>query len=833
MAMRIAGTDRPGPAGAGRTLRPGVAVVSRFALRLAVAAALGAGAVSSAAAQPAAEGTRAAAREAAPTVPDAPETYREVLDRYCVACHNERTLTANLALDAVDLAHVGDAAEVWEKVLEKLRTRAMPPPRRPRPADETYDRFAGWLETELDGAAAARPNPGRPTIHRLNRLEYRNAVRDLLGLSVDVDSMLPADDLAYGFDNNADILTIAPGMLERYMSAARRIGRLTVGDAAIDADVVRYPVSSLLVQRDRMSEEMPFGSRGGAAVTHHFPLDGEYVVRLTLRGNGGRREPQEIDIRIDGVRAGLLRAGRGRGGATRGMPTGDDALAVRIPVRAGTRVVSVSFLQRSGVTEGVAPERLPLWTFSTGRGYVEPMALDSVGIEGPYRPASVNRARRIGRGTGPTASRERIFTCRPAGPDDEEACATEILATLARRAYRRPVTDDDLDVLHAFYGEGRRAGGFEGGVQRAIESLLVDPEFLFRIERDPEDAAPGSPYRLSDIELASRLSFFLWSSIPDDELLDAAEAGRLRDPAVLERQVRRMLADERSRVLVGSFAAQWLHLRRMRTVTPDVQAFPGFDDNLRDALVRETELFVESQIREDRSVVDLLTADYTFVNERLARHYGIPGVYGSRFRRVALGDGARRGLLGHGSILTVTSLATRTSPVVRGKWVLENILGTPPPPPPPDVPDLPEREAGEAPRSLRARLEAHRANPVCSACHARMDPLGFALEHFDAVGKWRGAEGGVPVDASGALPDGTTFDGLAGLRDVLLARQDEFVTTVAEKLLTYALGRGIEHYDRPAIRAIVRDAAADGYRWSSLVLGVARSLPFQMRRAES
>ena len=805
---------------------------------LGVVAALGLATVAPADAQPSA--ARAAQEElravhgstpAGPAVPGASATYRAVLDRYCVACHNERTRTGNLALDTVDVTRVGDAAEVWEKVLEKLRTRAMPPPRRPRPAEGTYDRFAAWLETGLDRAAAARPNPGRPTIHRLNRLEYANAVRDLLGLTVDVDTMLPADDLAYGFDNNADILTIAPGMLERYMSAARRIGRLAVGDAAIEPDVARYPVSSLLVQRDRMSEEMPFGSRGGAAVTHHFPLDGEYVVRVTLLGNRGRREAQEIDVRIDGVRAALLRAGYGAsGGATRGMPTGDGSLAVRVPVRAGTRVVSVTFLKRTGVTEGVAPERLPVWTFSTGRGYVEPMALESLRIEGPYLPEASVPA---GTGTGATSSRGRIFTCRPAGRDDEAACATEILTALARRAFRRPVTGDDLDVLGSFYREGRRAGGLEGGIQRAIESLLVDPEFLFRIERDPEDAAPGSPYRLSDVELASRLSFFLWSSIPDDELLAVAEAGRLRDPAVLERQVRRMLADERARVLVGSFAAQWLHLRRMRTVTPDVQAFPAFDDNLRAALVRETELFVESQIREDRSVVELLTADYTFVNERLARHYGMPGVYGSRFRRVPLGDGVRRGLLGHGSILTVTSLATRTSPVVRGKWVLENILGTPPPPPPPDVPDLPEREAGEAPRSLRARLEAHRANPVCSACHARMDPLGFALEHFDAVGKWREAEGGVPIDASGALPDGTTFDGLPGLRDVLLERRDEFVTTVAEKLLTYALGRGIEHYDRPALRAIVRDAAADGHRWSSLVLGVARSLPFQMRRAES
>ena len=836
MGMPIRDSGGPTAGGPAGTVTGAPATAVLVAIAFGAVAALGAVAPAAAGAQPAGASVAVpgsageASRAPSAAAPDTPETFRAVLDRYCIACHNERTLTGNLALDTVDIAHVGDRAEVWEKVLEKLRTRAMPPPRRPRPADETYDRFVGWLETELDGAAAARPDPGRPTIHRLNRLEYANAVRDLLGLTVDVDTMLPADDLAYGFDNNADILTIAPGMLERYMSAARRIGRLAVGDPAIAPDVVRYPVSSLLVQRDRMSEEMPFGSRGGAAVTHHFPLDGEYVVRLTLLGNRGRREPQQIDVRVDGVRAALLQAGRGAsGGATRGMPTGDGALAVRVPVRAGTRVVSVSFQKRTGVTEGVAPDRLPVWTFSTGRGYVEPMALESLEIEGPYRPRAVP----AGLGAGAAASRQRIFTCRPAGGDGEAACATEILAALARRAFRRPVTDDDLDVLRHFYREGRSAGGFEAGIQRAIESLLVDPEFLFRIERDPEGAAAGTAYRLSDVELASRLSFFLWSSIPDDELLDAAEAGRLRDPAVLERQVRRMLADERARVLVESFAAQWLHLRRMRTVTPDVQAFPAFDDNLRAALVRETELFVESQVREDRSVVDLLTADYTFVNERLARHYGMPGVYGSRFRRVPLGDGARRGLLGHGSILTVTSLATRTSPVVRGKWVLENILGTPPPPPPPDVPDLPEGEAGEAPRSMRARLEAHRANPVCSACHARMDPLGFALEHFDAVGKWRDAEGGVAIDASGALPDGTTFDGLPGLRDVLLARQDEFVTTVAEKLLTYALGRGIEHYDRPALRAIVRDAAADGYRWSSLVLGVARSLPFQMRRAES
>ena len=594
-------------------------------------------------------------------------TWRGVLDRYCVTCHNERLLTGNLALDDIDMEHVGADAEVWEKVLRKLRTQAMPPPRRPRPDAETYGAFATWLETALDRAAAAEPNPGRPTIHRLNRLEYANAVRDLLHLEIDSGTMLPADDLAYGFDNNADILTVAPGLLERYMSAARKVSRLAVGDPTIEADAVRYPLSSLLVQDDRMSEDLPFGSRGGAAVRHHFPLDGEYVVRLALR-NPGRREPQEIDVRVDGVRRALLRAGSWPEGVNPGearVVEPGEPLLVRFPARAGTHVVSVSFTQRTAVTEGMAPSRLPIWTFSTGRGYVQRMALESVEIEGPYSPDSLGRGPD---GEEQVASRRRIFVCRPANAaEEEEACADEILAKLARRAFRRPVDDLDLEVLRDFYAEGRGEGNFDAGIQRALESILVDPEFLFRIERDPPGVAPATAYRLSDAELASRLSFFLWSSLPDDELLDAAEAGSLGDPVVLERQVRRMLADERAGVLVSSFAAQWLHLRRMRTVTPDVNAFPGFDENLRDALVRETELFVESQMRDDRSVVDLLSADYTFANERLARHYGIPNVYGSRFRRVDLPGEARRGLLGHGSVLTVTSLATRTSPVVRGK----------------------------------------------------------------------------------------------------------------------------------------------------------------------
>ena len=764
-------------------------------------------------------------------------TARVILDRYCVTCHNERLRTGNLALDTVNVDHVGDDADVWEKVLQKLQTQAMPPPGRPRPDQAAHDGFASWLERALDRAAAADPNPGRPTIHRLNRLEYTNAIRDLLDLEIDPQALLPSDDLAYGFDNNADILTVAPGLLERYMSAARKISRLAVGDPSIEPDVVRYAMSSLQVQDDRMSEELPFGSRGGTAIRHHFPLDGEYVLRIRLQRTGtgtirGRREPQEIDVRLDGVRLALLPVGRwpadrGSEAAPR-AENGDDALVVRVPVSAGTRVVSVSFSKRTSVTEGVAPSRLPIWTFGTGRGFVEKTALDSVQIEGPYTPDTIGRSPQ---GAGETASRRRIFVCRPISRDDEESCATEILTTLARRAFRRPVTDDDLQVLRGFYHAGRRAGSFDAGIQRALELMLVDPEFLFRLERDPADVAPATAYRLSDVELASRLSFFLWGSIPDDELLDVAAAGRLGDPAVLDQQVRRMLADARSSVLVSSFAAQWLHLRRLRSVTPDVNAFPAFDDNLRQALVRETELFLESQLRDDRSVVDLLTADYTFVNERLARHYGIPNVYGSRFRRVTWRDERRRGLLGQGSILTVTSLATRTSPVVRGKWILENILGTPPPPPPPDVPPLPERTDSGTVTSMRERMEAHRANPVCASCHTRMDPLGFALEHFDAVGKWREMEADTPIDASGTLPDGTAFDGLSELRAVLVARGGEFVTTVTDKLLTYALGRGVEYYDRPAIRAIVREAERSDYRWSSLILGIARSQPFQMRRS--
>ena len=747
--------------------------------------------------------------------------HKAVLDRYCVTCHNERMQTGNLALDTLNINRVGDHAELWEKVLRKLQTQSMPPPRRPRPDTSTYDEFAAWLVAELDHASTINLNPGRPTIHRLNRLEYGNAIRDLLALEVDTDTLLPSDDMAYGFDNNADILTVVPGLLARYMSAARKLSRLAIGDPSIDADIVHYPISSLLVQDDQMNDDLPFGSRGGTTIRHYFPLDGEYVVSIKLQS--GVRGQQGIDVRLDGMRVGLLSVGQRKVPTLRGQPAIADGLTVRFPARAGSHVIGVSFVKRARTTEGIGPSHLPLWTFSTGPGFARHAALQSVQIEGPFNP----------NGPGDTPSRRRIFICRPAGTQDEESCTGKILATLARRAFRRPVTDDDLQVLQDFYTEGRRRGSFDAGIQRALESILVDPEFLYRFERDPADVAPATAYRLSDVELASRLSFFLWASIPDGELLDVAAEGRLSNQAVLEQQVRRMLADERSSALVTSFAGQWLHLRRMDSVTPDVNAFPTFDENLREAFVRETELFLGSQLKKDQSVIDLLTADYTFVNERLARHYGMPDIFGSRFRRVAQHDDARRGLLGHGSILTVTSLATRTSPVVRGKWLLENILGTPPPPPPPNVPELGDQPDSGQVTSLRERLEAHRVNPVCANCHSRMDPIGFAFENFDAVGRWRETDNNVPIDSSGVLPDGTAFAGVSELRDVLLSRRNEFVTTVTQKLLTYALGRGTEYYDQPAIRTIVREAARDDHRWSAIILGVVRSIPFQMRKSES
>ena len=752
-------------------------------------------------------------------------------------------------LDGMDVEHVGEHAEAWEKVVRKLRARAMPPVGRPRPDRATYAAVAAALETALDRAGAADPNPGRTTTHRLNRTEYANAIRDLLGLEVDGRALLPPDDADLGFDNMADILSVSPALLERYLSAARKIGRLALGDPTGDPTTETYVVPKLRFQDHRMSEDLPFGSRGGIAIRHYFPLDAEYDIRIRLQRQlygyiRGLQKPQQIEVRLDGRRVALFSIGGSPGTPPPQTFTGtvpgdreweeytlhtDDALEFRVSALAGPRVLGVAFVQGRSERDGVLQPRATAKTLAIAERWSSPSeqpeaAVEQVSVAGPFNAT----------GPGDTPTRRRILVCHPTGAAEEEPCAREILSTIARRAFRRPLATRDVDALVAFYEAGRRDGGFETGIRRGLESILIDPEFLFRIERDPAEPGAARAHPISDVELASRLSFFLWSSIPDDELLNVAVRGQLRDPAVLERQVRRMLADSRAQALVDGFATQWLGLRRLQSVVPAPDLFPEFDDNLREAFGQETRLFVGSQIRDDQSVLDLLRADYTFANERLARHYGIPNVYGSRFRRVTFDDGIRGGLLGHGSILTATSYPTRTSPVLRGNWLLEHILGAPPPPPPPDVPALPDQGEGGRLASVRERLEQHRANPNCASCHARMDPLGFALEHFDAIGKWRATgEAGTSIDASGVFPDGTAFNGLAGLKTILLSEHEQFVHTVAEKLTTYALGRGVQYYDMPAIRQIVREAAPHDYRWSSLVQGIVRSMPFQMRRSES
>ena len=757
-------------------------------------------------------------------IPSHPSAQRAVLDRYCVVCHNEQIRTAGLTLDTMDIEHISDGAPVWEKVLRKLRGRAMPPAGMPRPDEATYDSLATYLEQELD---SARPNPGRPVLHRLNRAEYTNAIRDLLALEIDGASLLPADDSGYGFDNIGDVLSVSPMLLERYMSAARKISRLAIGDHTGRPDSETYDVPRFLGQEDRTSEDLPFGSRGGLAVRHFFPLDGDYLIKVRLKASYdgsrilGLTEQHQLDIHLDRKRVGHFTVGDTDRNPTgyRNSPVGEAAadahLEVHIPVSAGPHTVGVSFLK-----ETWAREQMIQPTFASMES--EEPGVGKVTISGPYNA----------QGPGETPSRSKIFVCQPTSSRDEEPCARKIISTLARYAYRRPIAAEELPHLLVPYHSGRSEGGFEEGIEWALQRILVSPEFLFRIEQDPENIEPGTAYPISDLELASRLSFFLWSSIPDDPLLELAAEGRLKDPAVLEGQVGRMLADPRSRALVTNFAGQWLYLRNIEMAAPDLGEFPEFDENLREALQRETQLFFESMLREDHSVADLLDADYTFLNERLARHYGIENVYGNHFRRVALSQDERKGLLGKGSILTATSYANRTSPVLRGKWVLENILGTPPPPPPPDVPDLEETSEEGRALTMRERMEEHRANPACAACHARMDPLGFALENFDAIGGWRTTDAGSPIDSSGVLPDGTRFEGAPGLRKVLLSRREEFVMNVTDKLLTYALGRGVEYYDAPTVRSIMREAAPGDYRWSSLITGIVKSTPFQMRRSE-
>jgi hypothetical protein len=765
-----------------------------------------------------------------------------VLNQYCLTCHNERLRTAGLALNEANPGDPGRNSEVWEKVVHKAKTGEMPPAGMPRPDKATLAGFAASLEEELDRAAAATPNPGRVPIHRLNRAEYVNAVRDLLGLEIDGRSLLVADDVdQHGFDNIAGILSVSPMLMEQLLAAAHKISRLAVGDPTPTPVYESYSVPNMLGQDERMSEDLPFGSRGGIAIRHHFPVDGEYAIKIRLRRQLygyilGMGRQHEVEVRLDGKRVKSFKVGGNAptapspasfAGNIMGDPkwdlymhTTDAGLEFRLPVKAGTSTVSVSFIGDLPESEEIPQPKETGFGWAINEFYLGNPGVETVSIGGPFRIY----------GLGDTPSRRKIFVCRTNSAPEEAQCAKKIVAAIARAAYRRPVTDAEIATLLDFYERGRTQRGFDSGIQLALERILADPNFLFRIERKPANATPGTVYRLSDLELASRLSFFLWSSVPDGELLTIAEEGKLRDPAILEQQVRRMFADRRASALVDNFAMEWLELPKIRTILPDPEQYPDFDENLRSAFQQETRLFLESQMRADASIVELLRANYTFVNERLARHYGIPNVYGSHFRKVTFsnGDRDRGGLLGQGSILMATSYPNRTSPVLRGKWLLDNILGTPPPPPPPDVPLLKESGLDGRPTSVRERLEEHRKSPACAVCHARMDPLGFALENFDAIGQRRTASDGVPVDAAASLPDGTKFEGAAGLREILLSRQEQFAAAFIQKILTYALGRETEYYDMPTVRQISREAGANDDRWSSIILGVAKSVPFQM-----
>jgi hypothetical protein len=749
---------------------------------------------------------------------------RALLDKYCVTCHNSRTKTADLLLDQLDVAHLDDHAEIAEKVVRKLRAGLMPPTDMPRPDAATLESLVVWMEKELDrGAEAHLPAPG---LHRLNRTEYANAIRDLLALEVDASKFLPIDDSTHGFDNIAGALTMSPALMEAYLSAAGKISRLAIGNVDAATQWV-WDVPADTAQNHHI-EGLPFGTRGGIRIEHPFPADGEYAFNVkgvtgyfqaVLGGISG----EKLEVLVDGERVHLFDWDKEIANTT-----GKGRWTPRIPITAGHHVIGVTFLATNDVpgTELNKPFQRTMNTPGSIPGFIFYPHVGQVTLEGPYNP----------KGATDTASRRRIFSCRPATPRNEEPCARNIVSTLAKRAFRRPSTAADLKELMPFYQAGRSEGGsFDQGIESALQRILADPEFIYRGEREPAGLAAGRSYRLTDLELASRLSFFLWSSIPDDQLIDVAAAGKLKDPAVLERQVRRMLADPKSADLISNFTGQWLSVRSLKTVEPVVNLFPDFDDNLRSAFQREVELFFESIVRQDRSVLDLVTADYTFVNERLAKHYGIPNVYGSQFRRVTLPPelDMRRGLLGKGALLTVTSNPARTSPVARGKWFQATLLGVEPPQPPPGVEinilRANDNTGNTKQPTMRQVLEQHRISPTCSACHKIFEPVGLALENFDAVGAWRTHDEGLPVDTSGKLPDGTPLDdGVVALRASLLRYSDQFVRVVAEKLLTYALGRGVEHDDMPTVRAIVHGAESGKYRFSSLVAGIVKSEPFQM-----
>jgi hypothetical protein len=745
-----------------------------------------------------------------------------VINKYCISCHDSEEKKGDLDLDGINLEDVTQRPELWEKVVRKLRARQMPPLGKQRPDESTYNAILSRLEASLDSAAAQHPNPGRTdTFRRLNRTEYQNAIRDLLALDIDAAALLPKDEASHGFDN-VTVGDLSPTLLDRYISAAQKISRLAIGAPSRSQGGYTIRIRPDVTQEEHV-DGLPLGTRGGALIPYTFPQDGEYEIQIRLTRDRnedveGLKELHELELLLDRERVQSFKVMPPSG--PKGHEMADAHLKARISVKAGPHQLGVTFLKNpSSLLE---TKRQPYNAhFNMHRHPRLSPAIYQVSINGPYASS----------GSGDSASRRRIFVCTPAKAAEEESCAKTILSTLMRRAYRRPVADEDLQKPMKFYREARAKDGFEAGIEMALSAVLISPEFLFRVEHDPDRIAPNTAYRISDLDLAARLSFFLWSSIPDDELLEAAIQGKLREPAVLDRQVRRMLADSRSQSLVSNFASQWLYLRNLESITPDLRLFPDFDDNLRQAFRQETELLFESVLREDRSVLGLLKADYTFLNERLARHYEIPHVYGARFRRVSLGQESERGgLLRHGSILTVTSYATRTSPVIRGKWILENILGTPPPPPPENVPALKDNTVS-ATLSVRERLAEHRANAACASCHNMMDPAGFSLENFDAVGRWRTVEEGKPVDNSGGLPDGSKFAGVSGLEQGLLNRPEIFVSTLAEKLLTFALGRGVEHYDAPAIRKVVREAQAKDFKFSSVILGIVNSAPFQMRRS--
>jgi len=743
---------------------------------------------------------------------------RALVNKYCVGCHNGKLKTAGLTLDAVGKEPVTSHPEIWEKVVRRLRARQMPPAGLPRPDEATYAAVLSSLESALDDAAAANPNPGRTdTFRRLTRAEYKNAVRDLLALDIDAAALLPADESSHGFDN-ITVGDLSPTLLDRYISAAEKISRLAVGRAGRSPGGDTFRIPPDLTQEEHL-EGLPVGTRGGALVHYTFAVDGEYEIQVRLARDRnehveGLFDRHEMELLLDGDRAASFAIDPPQSAGDHA--TADLNLKTRVPVKAGPHAVGVAFIKTA--TKLLETERRPYQArFNFHRHPRTQPAVYSVSITGPYES----------KGAGDTPNRRRVFVCS----EQTGACAERILRTLVRRAYRRPVTEADLRRPMQLYREASAADGFDAGIEMALSAVLVSPQFLFRVAGDPPGVAPKTAYSVSDFELASRLGFFLWSSIPDDELLSAAESGHLRKPDMLRNQVRRMMADPRSRALVTNFASQWLHLRNLDSITPDMRLFPDFDDNLRQAFRRETELFFDSVVREDKSVLGLLKADYTFVNERLAKHYGIPHIYGSRFRRIMLPTGTHRGgLLRQGSILTVTSYATRTSPVIRGKWVLDNFLGIPPPPPPAKVPELKDNVLGKN-LSVRERLSEHRANPACAGCHKLMDPIGFALENYDAVGRWRTHEEGKPVDATAASLDGAAFEGVAGLEGALLNRPEIFAGVLTEKLLTYALGRGLEYYDMPAVRKILRDAQADNYRFSSIIFGIVNSTPFQMRRS--